>query len=93
MVAEEKVGNGQLDLRLSGRVLSSVVTPLGKAKRLYVMDGAERNATVMVPPEFVVPGQLEGFPVRARGKAYKGQVSVSFFARDGWPERGAEREG
>jgi hypothetical protein len=79
-----------MQLWMSGTVLKSEVTKAGKAQRVIVADGDERNAVLIVPLGVKIGTQLEAFPVHAQvqttleGIATK---SVVYMASEGWPPR------
>jgi hypothetical protein len=79
-------------LLMDGEVLSCKLTKAGKAQRVIVADGDERNAVLIVPPGVKINSPLVGFPVHAQvsltveGVATK---SIVYMADEGWPSRAA----
>ena len=79
-----------MKLAMSGQVLSAEPTRGGKAQRVIVADGQERNAVVIAPNGVVIGKQLEAFPVRAQVQTLKDGTptnAVVYMASEGWPER------
>ena len=79
-----------MKLAMSGQVLSCDVTKEGKAQRVIVADGQERNAVLIVPKGVVIGKELVGFPVHAMVNTLMDGTptkAVVYMANDGWPER------
>jgi hypothetical protein len=87
-----------MQLSLLGEVLAIRLTRGGKAQRVIIADGQERNAVVIAPLGFeILPGQLKvPLKVRAQVQTTKEGTptnSVVYMLTEGWPARESREPG